>query len=450
LSGDDNSPGNDEDGFLLYRTYNRSNFGEDCLRVNVFTPEINGSKKRPVMVFMHGGGFTGHSGNGLLAYDGTNLASRADVVVVTHNHRLNIFGYLDLSQLGLSPYAGAVNVGMLDIVALLEWVRDNIASFGGDPANVTVFGQSGGGGKVTTLMAMPAAKGLFHRAIVQSGSTLAMGPREDSAKMTAAVFAELGLRPAQAEKLHALSVEDIIRGGRAALAKLARQDSAAGRRFNWRPTVDGKALPTHPFDPVAPSLSADVPLLVGTNLNEFVNGVDNPEADTLTNEQLTARMHERYGDKSQAILDAYRQEYPKETPFGLWAAIAAASTRQNAFTQAERKAALGAAPAYQYIFGWRTPMLDGRPGTFHSCELAFVFDNADLCVNLTGGGPEALDLSTKVSQAWVSFARNGNPNHDGLPDWPAFTAETRATMIFDDPCVVKNDPESAGRRLLGA
>ena len=452
LNGDDNSPGNDEDAFLLYRSHARSNAGEDCLRVNVFTPEINGSKKRPVMVYMHGGGFTGHSGNGLLAYEGANLARRGDVVVVTHNHRLNIFGYLDLSQTGQSKYAGSVNVGMLDIVEALKWVRDNISNFGGDPDNVTIFGQSGGGGKVTTLMAMPAAKGLFHRAIVQSGSSLQMGLPEDSAKIAAAVLAELNLSASQMDKLHTIPVESVILAGRGALAKLAPPRSGGpgtgSRQFTWRPTVDGKVLPNHPFDPVAPAISASVPMLIGTNLNEFVNGVDNPEVDTLTNEQLMERMKERYGDKGQAIVEAYRREYPKETPFGLWAAISAASSRQNAFTQAERKAALGAAAAYQYIFAWRTPVLDGKPGTFHSCELAFVFDNADLCVNLSGGGPEALAVSTNVSQAWVNFARKGIPNHDGLPDWPAFTAEKRATMIFDSKCVVKDDPEGEGRRRI--
>ena len=453
LNGGDNSPGNDEDAFLLYRSYGRSNAGEDCLRVNIFTPEINGSKKRPVMVYMHGGGFTGHSGHGLLAYEGTNLAQRGDVVLVTHNHRLNIFGYLDLSQLGETKYASSVNVGMLDIVAVLEWVRDNISNFGGDPDNVTIFGQSGGGAKVGTLMAMPAAKGLFHRAIVQSGSSLRMGLPEDSARIAAAVLGELNLNASQVDRLQATPIEKIILAGRAALAKLrpppGTPRGGAGRRIGWRPTVDGKALPNHPFDPVAPAISANVPLLVGTNLNEFVNGVDNPEVDSLTNEQLMERLRKRYGDKSPAIVEAYRREYPKETPFGLWAAISAASSRQNAFTQAERKAALGAAPAYQYVFGWRTPVLDGRPGTFHSCEITFVFDNADLCLNLSGGLPEALALSTKVSQAWVNFARRGNPSHSGLPNWPAFTAEKRATMIFDNKCVVKNDPEGEGlRRIL--
>ena len=249
LSGNDNAPGNDEDGFLLYRTSTRSSVGEDCLRVNVFTPEINGSTKRPVMVYMHGGGFTGHSGHGLLAYDGTNLARRGDVVVVTHNHRLNIFGYLDLSQLGVEKYAGSVNVGMLDIVALLEWVRDNIGRFGGDPGNVTIFGQSGGGGKDSTLLAMPAARGLFHRAIVQSGSTLDMGLKESAAKITTAVLAELQLKPSQLDQLHAIPVESVILAGRAALEKLARQETEPEREGGTRggPSSTAGRCPSTPL-----------------------------------------------------------------------------------------------------------------------------------------------------------------------------------------------------------
>jgi len=182
----------------------------------------------------------------------------------------------------------------------------------------------------------------------------------------------------------------------------------------------------------------------------MTNGVDNPEADSLTTEELVKRVKTRYGDQTEAIIEAYRREYPRAKPFDLFSVISVSSMRQNAFTQAERKAALGAAPAFQYLFTWQTPMLDGRPRAFHSAEIAFVFDNADKCLNLTGGLPESLALSTKMSRAWAGFARHGNPNHAGLPDWPAFTAAKRATMIFDTRCMVKNDPEGEGRRLIAA
>ena len=218
--------------------------------------------------------------------------------------------------------------------------------------------------------------------------------------------------------------------------------------MSWGPSLDGHVLPVHPFDPAAPALSASIPLLVGTNLNEGVNGSDNPDVDALTEEDLRKRVQQHHGEKAAAIIDAYRREYPKAKPFDLWSVISAAPTRGAAATQAERKAAQGGAPAYQYLFAWQTPMLDGRPRAFHSCEIAFVFNNGDLCVNLTGGRPDALALAERVSQAWVSFARDGDPNHSGIPKWSPYTAAQRATMVFDTHCEVRNDPEGEGRRLM--
>lgn len=442
----DNAPHADEDAYLLYRSYWQP-AGEDCLRVNVWTPGLSHStRKRPVMVYMHGGGFSGGNGHDLLAYDGENLAHRNDVVVVTHNHRLNVFGYLNLADAGGESFADSGNAGMLDIVAVLEWVRDNISNFGGDAGNVTIFGQSGGGGKVSSLLAMPEAQGLFHKAVVQSGPFLRFALPEESGRLGAAVLAELGLARAQIAQIHDVPIDRLISASQAAMRALT--PSAGGRRVGWGPTMDGKILPSHPFDPVATAISARVPLLIGTNLNEMVSGVDNPEVDTLTLEQLRERLGQRWGARGPDILEAYRREYPQAPPFGLWAAISASSMRQNTTTQAERKAALAGAPVYHYIFSWRTPVLDGRPGTFHACEIAFVFDNADRCVRQTGGGPAALALSTNVSRAWVSFARHGNPNHTGLPNWPAYDAERRATLFLDNPSFVKNNPEGEGLHLI--
>ena len=442
----DNQPHADEDACLLYRSYWQPS-GEDCLRVNLWTTGLI-SGKRPVMVYMHGGGFSGGSGHDLLAYDGENLAQRDGVVVVTHNHRLNVFGHLDLSELGGEEYADSANVGILDLVSVLQWVRDNISAFGGDPNNVTIFGQSGGGGKVAALMAMPEAKGLFHKAAIQSGAFLKFSTPEITVPVGAMVLAELGLSKSQLARIRDVPIDRLI-GAAATAMRKAAIGAPAGKQPSWGPKVDGRILPAHPFDPVASPLSADVPLIVGTNLNEFVSGIDNPERGTLTMEQMKSHAAQKFGARGDEIVEAYRKEYPKATPFQLWAAVSAADwMRLNAQTLSERKAAQKAAPAYQYIFGWVPPVLDGKPGTYHACEIAYVFDNIDRCVRQTGAGPVARGLSTNVSRAWVQLARAGNPNHPGLPPWPAYDTDKRPVMFFDHPSHVKNDPEGEGLRLI--
>jgi para-nitrobenzyl esterase len=290
-------------------------------------------------------------------------------------------------------------------------------------------------------MAMPAAKGLFHRAIVQSGSVLAGNP-EDTGRLAAAYLEELGLSKTRLDQLASIPVERMTTATWTALRK------AAIRGLGWGPTVDGDILPSHPFDPAALAVSVHVPMLIGTNLNEFIHGVDNPEAYSLTPEQLADRLKPHYGDRTHAVIAAYRKEYPDARPFDLLSVISAAPIRQGAVDQATHKAALGEAPAYVYLFAWRTPMLDGRPGAFHCSEIAFVFDNADRCVNLTGGTAEALDLATKISRAWVNFARHGEPGHPGLPAWPAVSGRKLPTMVFDTRCRVKDDPEGEGLRVI--
>ncbi len=441
----------DEDAFVLHRGAAMAVPGEDCLRLNLWTQEINASHQRPVMVYMHGGGFSGGSGHDLLSYDGENLARNHDVVVVTHNHRLNVYGYLNLAGIGGEEFASSANVGMLDIVAVLGWVRDNIATFGGDPGNVTIFGQSGGGGKVIVLMAMPAAKGLFHRAIVQSGPFLKSLSPDYSGRVAELLMEELGLSKSQVNELQKIPVDRISGAAVEAMKKMPRPRPSLRETFgerDWGPTVDGRVLPHHPFDPGAPTLSADVPLLTGTNLHEFVNGLDRPGANAMGVEELNRLVREEFGNDSEAIIVAYRLDYPKATPFSLYATIAASRLRVPAFAQATRKAALGAAPAYAYVYSWRTPVLDNRPGPFHACEIAFTFDNADICDHYSAGTPDAFVLSQQISTAWVNFARTGNPNHNGLPQWPAYTTDTRATMYFDTPCEVRNDPEGKGLRLI--
>jgi para-nitrobenzyl esterase len=427
---------------------------EDCLRVNVWTPAINDNKKRPVMVWLHGGGFVAGSGQELRAYDGENLCRRGDVVVVSLNHRLGILGYLDLSGYG-PEYANSGNVGMLDIVLALEWVRDNIGNFGGDPGKVTIFGQSGGGGKVNTLLTMPSASGLVHRSITQSGSMLRVGTKENSAKVTAAVMTELGLSNSQVKELQKLPYQKLVEVGGTVLARLRSANTAPpgvgnmAASLGWGPIMDGQVVPRHPFDPDASPLSAKIPMMAGTVLNEFMTGLNHPEYEDMTNDEVKKRVSAVYGDKTDHILEVFRQAHPKDKPFDIMSLVFASSMRHGAVKQAELKAAQGAAPAYLYWFTWKTPVLDGRPRAFHCSDLSFCFDNSERCENMTGNGPEARELAAHMSDAWLSFARNGDPNHSGLPHWPAFSKEKCQTMIFNSPCRMKENPDLAERTVLG-
>jgi para-nitrobenzyl esterase len=449
-----NLANDDEYKFVIHRGSAIWIPGEDCLRVNLWTPETNGSRKRPVMVFMHGGGFSSGCGHDLLSYEGENLARNQDVVVVNHNHRLNVYGYLNLEAIGGEDFAMSANLGMLDCVAVLEWVRTNISRFGGDPGNVTIFGQSGGGGKVVALMAMPAAKGLFHRAIIQSGPFLKALSPEYSQRVAELVLDELGLSKSQVKELQKIPADRLSGAAVEAMKKMAgpppspRHGPPWETAVGWGPTVDGHSLPSHPFDPEAPAVSAEVPLITGTTLNESVNGLDHPGVNAMTMEEMNQQVRKAYGEDGEAIIAAYREDYPKATPFVLYATISTARWRIPAFAQAARKAALGAAPAYAYVYAWRTPVLDDRPGTFHAAELPFTFDNAELCDQYSAGDPAAYVLSRQMGAAWAGFARTGNPNHSGMPHWPAYTADTRATMFFNSPCEVRNDPEGKGLKIV--
>lgn len=438
VNGGTNASSNDEDRFMLYRSAGHPGAGEDCLRLNVWTPSLNASsgKKRPVMVWFHGGGWVGGSGNDLASYEGENLSRKGDVVVVTSNHRLNILGYLNLAEAGGEKYRDSGNVGLLDMLAILQWVHDNIANFGGDPGNVTIFGQSGGGQKVSSLLAMPAAKGLIHRAIVQSGPMLQAQKFEDTAAVAATLLKKLNL--SSIDEIQNLPLETLY---------AAQRSLPAASRPGSGPAIDGRILPNHPFDPTAPLISKDVPLMIGTTLNEFIHGCDDPTVDQMTVEEMTSRVRKKFGDKTEAIVAAYRREYPKGKNFDILSTAFASKFREDSMIVAERKIALKAAPAYQYVYAWHTPMFDGRPRAFHSSEISFVFNNAELCPNYNGLLPEALELASNMSQSWIEFARSGNPNHRGLPHWPAFNADKRPTMFFDTPSTVKFNPEGEGLKL---
>ncbi len=422
----------DELGFSF--AWNDGFPGEDCLRANVWTPGINDGKKRPVMVWLHGGGYSTGSGQELPSYDGASLARKGDVVVVTVNHRLNVLGFLDLSTFG-KEYAASGNAGLLDLVAALEWVRDNAAAFGGDASNVTIFGQSGGGGKVSTLLATPSAAGLFHKAIIQSGSMLRTMDKQWSSKIGEAVVAELGGIDAVISAPH----EKLLAAGTKAIAKVRSEAEANGFAsfiFGWAPTVDGNYLPAQPFDPQAPEQSKDIPVMLGTTIHEFSMSTYVPQLRTATKEAAMEYLRAtKFGDRTGEFAEIFEKTYPDYQPKDLFDTDI--TFRPSTIAQANVKTAQQGAPVYMYMFTWESPVMDGILRSTHCMEIPFVFNNADLHASMTGGGKEAVELADRMSQAWINFARTGDPNAEGLPQWPAYNPEEGAMMIFDNQCEVR-------------
>jgi para-nitrobenzyl esterase len=443
---------NDEEAFLFQWDYGYSS--EDCLRLNVWTPSLEG-KRRPVLLYLHGGGYTVGSSQELKMFDGVNLARRGDVVLVTINHRLNVLGYLNLAAYG-DEYAESGNAGSLDTVAALRWVRDNIAQFGGDPESVTIFGQSGGGGKVSTLLAMPSARGLFHKAIVESGPTLRIGTEERSRELAERTLKRLGIAPADVKKLEDIPYAQLEKAATAEIGTPTTSGSGPrnpfrnmARGLGFSPVMDGKVVAQHPFDPEPPPSASNIPLMIGTTLNEFTHGINHPEAFEMTQSQLTAKVEESFAGHSGELIASYRELYPAANPFQLWSVISTAGVRDATVAVAERKATQ-VAPVYCYQFAWQAPVLDGRPMAFHCSELAFVFDNSDLCEHMTGGGEAARILASRVSQVWVNFARTGNPNHAGLPAWKKFEAATKTTMVFDNHCKATDNLDTKQLALMSS
>ncbi len=413
---------------------------ENCQRLNIWTPGINDGKKRPVMVWLHGGGYAAGSGQELPSYDGTNLAKKGDVVVVTLNHRLNVLGFLDLSAYG-EKYAQSGNVGLLDIVAALEWVKKNIGLFGGDENNVTIFGQSGGGGKVSTLLATPSAKGLYHKAIVQSGSMLRTMDQKYSRRIGAALMDELGLNPSQIGTLDSIPYEKLLAAGEKALAKVKAQAEKEGGNksfiFGWAPVVDGDVLPAQPFDPKAPEQSKDIPVMIGTTLHEFTASTYFPPLRTMPENMIVEQLKKKYGDRTDEFIAAFKKAYPYYQPKDL--VDVDFIFRPSAVEQAKLKSAQQGAPVYMYMFAWESPVMDGILRSTHCMEIPFVFNNTSRHATMTGGGAKAQALADKMSSAWLNFAKTGNPNAEGLPNWDAYSAENGATMVFNDTCEVKNN-----------
>lgn len=417
-------------------------YDEDCLCLNVWTPQVNGNRKRPVMFWCHGGGFAAESGSWPWVY-GESLSRRGDVVVVTMNHRLNLFGYFHLADVGGEEYTGSGNAGMLDLVLALEWVRDNISRFGGDPANILIFGESGGGAKVSTLLAMPRAKGLFHRAAIQSGAALRSNTREAANTLTHAMLKELNLTN-NAGALQTLPSSQLL----SAMARVLSKPEPG--RGNFGPVVDEHTLPNHPFDPQAPAISASIPILVGCNSYEqtFFSRTD-AASFNLTDTALRERLVALTGDAvAERAIETYKRAYPGYSPSDLYfLMLTDRGMRSNAIRLAERKFQQGAAPVYMYLFDWKSPVEGGKYRAPHTVEIPFVFYNTDTPKVMTKGGPNVKQLAARTSDAWIQFAKTSNPNHRGLPEWKPYDTQTRSTMVFDTTCKVINDPGGEARKL---
>ena len=415
--------------------------GEDCLHLNVWTSGLRDGRKRPVMVYIHGGAYSSGSANNDL-YDGTNLCHRGDVVVVTLNHRLNLFGFLYLADLA-PGFEDSGNAGMLDLVLALEWVRDNIEGFGGDPDRVLIFGQSGGGAKCATLMGMPAAQGLFHRVITMSGQQITASRRESATKRAEEVLKDLNLPTGKMNDLRTMPMEQLI------------QASRAGGYFG--PVKDGRTLVRDPFDPDAPPLSAHIPMILGNTHDEtrLLIGGSDPSTFELTWDTLPAKLSvvaQFLGDKKpNQVVSAYRKLYPNYTASDVFfAATTAFRSWRGQVIEAERRATQPeAAPdTWVYELDWRTPIEGGKWGAPHTLDIPLCFDNVAAAPGMTGDGPEAQRLAALMSDTWINFARTGNPNHQGLPEWRPYDLEKRSTMSFAANSRLVDDPRGNERRLI--
>ena len=432
--------------------WNYDDVSEDCLKLNVWTPAIADGKhapgesggKRPVMVWLHGGGYTNGNAIEQDGYNGENLARKGDIVFVSINHRLGPFGYAYFGAAG-EKFAASGNVGMLDCVAALEWVRDNIANFGGDPNNVTIMGQSGGGAKVCVLTAMPSAKGLFHKAVALSGSSLKAVEKDNAEKLAGYVLKEAGLTYNEMDKLQQMPWKQYNEFATRGLAKY-REDMKMpmmGGGGGFAPVVDGYYLPQHPYNIEPAPTAAEVPMLICTTFNEQSPSRVDSSLEKIDLGTVKDKLKDRFGDKTSNIVEAYAKSFPDKRPIEIWSMIA--SNRQNAIALADSKSKQKA-PVYLAWFGWQPPMFDNRMRAFHCVDICFWYYNTDLMLTHTGGGARPRKLSDKMAASLVNFMKTGNPNGGGLPNWPQYSTSNGETMILDDVQVVKNDPDREARK----
>lgn len=411
---------------------------------NVWTQGLDDGKKRPVMLWLHGGGFSVGASDDPIT-DGHRMAAIGDVVFVSVNHRLNILGFLDLSDFG-EPYAHSANVGMLDVVAALEWINANIHAFGGDPDNVTIVGESGGGGKVGTLMSMPAAEGLYHKAIIQSGTLRNVMTQAQSRAVGRALVAELGLSGSDLSLLHDLPYKELVAAGKKALEKTVGPRTPGTRTvFGFVPVADGVNLLQQPFSPGFADTSEGIPLLIGTTLNELESTAYDEHDLTLADAK--ARLRDTYGDNTEAYVAHYRNAYPNHTPQDLLSidTLFRPTTIEVADARSENREA----PVYSYLLTWKSPVDDGVRGSFHGLDIPLAFNNIELGQHWTGTSDEAQRLADLMSQAWINFAHTGDPNvAGGLPEWPPYSREDGATMIFDTTPEMVNNHDRALMELI--
>jgi len=441
------------DRYLAFTDYwHYDDISENCLGINVWTPGYGDGSKRPVILWLHGGGYT--SGNSIEhpEYHGENLSRFGDVVFCSLNHRLGPLGFSDFSAIGGEKYAASGNVGMLDIVAALEWIRDNISNFGGDPGNVTIIGQSGGGGKVCNLTAMPSAKGLFHKAVALSGLALRVNEKSNSEKLASYVLKEAGLNSSQIDKLQELPWRDYYALTNRAAMKYREEARTAGiMGGSFSPVADGKFIPQQPYSPVASPLAADIPMIVCSTFYErspsaFDSSLENITLDKAKELVRTMRgFGPALGENSPAIIDAYAKSFPDRKPIEILAMVL--SNRRNQIEFCNLKS-VQEAPVFLAWFGWDPPVFDGRLRAFHTMDISFWFYNTDVQISHTGGGARPRKLSANMAGSLVQFMKTGNPNGGGLPEWPRYTSENGETMILNDTSEVKNDPDREARNAF--
>jgi para-nitrobenzyl esterase len=431
--------------------WNYDDVSEDCLKLNVWTPSIMDSKRRPVLVWLHGGGYTNGNGIEQDGYDGENLSRKGDIVFVSINHRLGPIGFSDFSGIGGDKYAHSGNVGALDMIAALKWVNENITNFGGDPGNVTIMGQSGGGAKVCVLTAMPEAEGLFHKAVPLSGSTTEAMDQDYSRKVGEYILKEAGLKPSEIDKLQEMPWKEYIMIANKASRKYAEETGMTGFRGGFGPVADGVNIPSGKFYAYAEGLSADVPMLISSTFHEWSMARNMPELENISREKAIESLKERagfgggLGDKAGEVYDAYQKAFPGAKPIEIMTLIS--SNRKGVVETANAKSNQKA-PVYVAWFGWEPPLFNNRMRAFHCLDISFWFYNTDLMLTHSGGGKRPRELSGKMSDALLQFMRTGDPNCESLPGWSVYTVENGETMIFDDTCEVKNDPDRAARTLL--